>query len=434
MPDTVQSVPDTQRAQARRAAEAGQLSAAQAAYAALLQASPDDVEALNFLAVLALSEGRHIRARELLEHALAVEPGDAPTRKNLGLALLHSGDPERARYVLQPAVDELPDYYVARLYLGVALERMGQQRQAVTEYLRALTAAHSEGQWRDAAGTPAGLRPVVAHAAEVVRSGYPALLRAVLAPLRERHGAAAMARVEKCLAGYLGEISVQSDHPDQKATFLYFPDLPAMPFLPRELFPWYAEMEASTDAIRDELLAVLDADAQLVPFLGEPLPGMKSSYLDGRGDITPQWDGLFFHRHGLRHDANCDRCPRTAAALDAAPTVHIRGHAPESLFSVLGAGSHILPHTGVTNTRVVTHLPLLVPGECALRVVDQRHEWQEGRCITFDDTFEHEAWNHSDRTRVILLFDVWNPYLSEVEQVAITELVAAIGDLKGDQL
>lgn len=434
MSDTVQSVHEQRRNDARQAAEAGQLSAAQAAYAALLQISPDDVEALNFLAVLALSDGRHGHARELLEQALAAEPGDVPTRKNLGLALLHSGDPERARQVLQPVVDELPDYFVARLHLGVALERMGEQRRAVVEYLRALAAAHREGQWRDAPGTPAGLRPVVAHAAEMVRRMYPQLLRAVLAPLRERHGAAAMARVEKCVAGYLGEMPVQSSHPAQKATFLYFPDLPATPFLSRELFPWHAEMEASTSVIRDELLAVLAADAKLVPFLGDPPPGMKSSYLDGRADVTPQWDGLFFHRHGQRNDANCERCPRTAAALDAAPTVHIRGHAPESLFSVLGAGSHILPHTGVTNTRVVTHLPLLVPDECTLRVADQRHDWQEGRCVTFDDTFEHEAWNHSDRTRVILLFDVWNPHLTEVEQVAITELVATIGELKGDEL
>ena len=170
-----------------------------------------------------------------------------------------------------------------------------------------------------------------------------------------------------------------------------------------------------------------------MPFLGEPPPGMKSEYLAGNAG-RPQWDGFFFHRHGRRNDANCRRAPDTAAALDVAPIVRIPGHAPEALFSVLGAGSHILPHTGVTNTRVVTHLPLLVPGDCTLRVANQRHDWQEGHCVTFDDTFEHEAWNNSDRTRVVLLFDVWNPYLTDVECAGITELVRTIGDLKGDQL
>ncbi|MGY0558808.1 aspartyl/asparaginyl beta-hydroxylase domain-containing protein [Lysobacter sp. A421] len=435
MHDTSNAQHEHLRAAARKAAQTGQASMAHGSYARLLEVQPDDVEALNFLGIHALSGDHLARARELLEHALAVAPDDAPTRKNLGIALLHSGDPERAQQVLQPALDEAPDYFVARLYLGVALERLGRDDDAATEYLRALTLANAQGHWRDPQSTPAGLRPVVAHAAEVVRAGYPRLLHAVLAPLHERHGRAAMARVDKCLAGYLGDLSVRPANPVQKPTFLYFPGLPETPFLSRDLFPWYEQMEACTDAIRDELLAVLAADgADLVPFLGEPPPGMTSQYLGGRADVKPQWDGLFFHRHGNRNEENCRRCPQTAAALEAAPTVRIRGHAPESLFSVLGAGSHILPHTGVTNTRVVTHLPLLVPGDCTLRVADQRHDWQQGRCITFDDTFEHEAWNNSNRTRVILLFDVWNPHMTPVEQIAVTELVAAIADLRGDDL
>jgi aspartate beta-hydroxylase len=110
------------------------------------------------------------------------------------------------------------------------------------------------------------------------------------------------------------------------------------------------------------------------------------------------------------------------------PLVRIRDHAPETLYSVLRPGTHILPHRGVTNTRLVTHLPLIVPPDCALRVGGETHVWEEGRCITFDDTFEHEAWNRSDQTRVVLILDSWNPDLSEAEQAAVTDLVAAIGD------
>ena len=106
----------------------------------------------------------------------------------------------------------------------------------------------------------------------------------------------------------------------------------------------------------------------------------------------------------------------------------LRDHAPETLYSVLRPGTHILPHRGVTNTRLVTHLPLIVPPDCALRVGGETHVWEEGRCITFDDTFEHEAWNRSGRDRVVLILDSWNPDLSEAEQAAVTDLVAAIGD------
>ena len=87
----------------------------------------------------------------------------------------------------------------------------------------------------------------------------------------------------------------------------------------------------------------------------------------------------------------------------------IREHGPETLFSVLRPGTHILPDRGVTNTRLVAHLPLIVPKGCALNVGGEIHEWQEGRCATFDDTFEHEAWNRSDQTRVVLIYGLLEP-------------------------
>jgi aspartate beta-hydroxylase len=76
----------------------------------------------------------------------------------------------------------------------------------------------------------------------------------------------------------------------------------------------------------------------------------------------------------------------------------------------------------------VTHLPLIVPPDCAIRVGGVEHVWQEGRCVTFDDTYEHEAWNRSEQTRVVLILDSWHPDLSEVERAAVTDLVEAIGD------
>src|SRR5690606_17937362 len=87
---------------------------------------------------------------------------------------------------------------------------------------------------------------------------------------------------------------------------------------------------------------------------------------------------------------------------------------------------------GVTNTRVVTHLPLVVPDDCRLRVADHIHAWRPGRCFTFDDTFEHEAWSRSGATRVILLYDVWNTDLTRAEQEALALLVKGLGELDRD--
>jgi len=95
---------------------------------------------------------------------------------------------------------------------------------------------------------------------------------------------------------------------------------------------------------------------------------------------------------------------------------------------VLSPGTHLLPHRGVTNARIVAHLPLIVPVDCALRAGGEVHVWREGRLVFFDDTYEHEAWNRSGETRVVLILDCWNPYLTEAERAATGELMAAIGD------
>ena len=79
-------------------------------------------------------------------------------------------------------------------------------------------------------------------------------------------------------------------------------------------------------------------------------------------------------------------------------------------------------HTGVTNTRLTVHLPLVVPPGCRFRVGGETREWRKGTAWVFDDTIEHEAWNSSNELRVILLFDIWRPELSDQEraQVAAT--------------
>jgi aspartate beta-hydroxylase len=119
--------------------------------------------------------------------------------------------------------------------------------------------------------------------------------------------------------------------------------------------------------------------------------------------------------------------PRPSTPL---PLSRIREHGPEVLFSVFTAGTHLLPHRGVTNARLVAHLPLIVPRDCALRVAGEDHVWREGEVVVFDDTYEHEAWNRSDAIRVVLIFDIWNPLLTDVERAALTELIPSFGDFR----
>lgn len=416
-----------QRLVARELAAQGRLLDAERVFAALLHAAPDDVDALNFLALCAHTRRRIDEALALLARAQAAAPDDAATLTNLGVLLCERGRWDEAEVALRRALRQAPDLFIARLRLGEVLEARGRRDEALPVYFRAIANAQQRGQWRNDATTPPGLREAVRRAIAFVADGRRATFGALLAPLRDRHGAAALARVEKCLAIYLGDLAQPPLPPKQRPTFLYFPDLPSPRFFDRALFPWYAALEAQAEAIRAELLGVLAAERGIEPFLGHVGDGRLQSYLRGERD-APAWNAFFFDRHGRRQADNAARCPHTAAVLDALPLCRIRDHAPEVCFSLLAPGSHILPHHGVTNTRVVTHLALIVPQDCALVVAGEPRAWHEGACFSFDDTYEHEAWNRSDQLRVVLLMDAWNPYLTAVEREALTVLVGAIGD------
>ena len=97
------------------------------------------------------------------------------------------------------------------------------------------------------------------------------------------------------------------------------------------------------------------------------------------------------------------------------------------MFSMLAPRTRIPAHTGVANTRLVCHLPLIVPSGCGFRVGDTVREWREGEAFVFDDTIEHEAWNDSDQLRVVLIFDLWAPALSEAERIAVAAIIPAAG-------
>ena len=82
--------------------------------------------------------------------------------------------------------------------------------------------------------------------------------------------------------------------------------------------------------------------------------------------------------------------------------------------------------------RSVVHLGLAVPDDCALNVGGEARTWQPGKVLAFDDTYEHEAWNRSERARAVLLMDAWNPHLTEAEKAVLPAVVAALKKLGED--
>lgn len=414
---------------ARQAATAGRQDAAEQCYLELLQQFPDHVEALGFVGMRTLRRGAAAQAIPPLRRAQTLAPDDPQINENLGIALLRCEDFDGAGRHLRIALQGNPRLHRARLMLGKLLELGGEQRAAAAEYHRALASAQRLGIWVSQETTPAALRDEVLHAVRFTRQYRASLIDEALAPLRARHGAAALARIDACMASHLGKQSAEPADPRQRPLALFFPGLPTTPYLPVDALPWLETLRGQAPAIRDELIALRTADAAgFEPFLTFTNEAQVARHLRNHSDAPPAWDAFFFYRHGVRIDANHARCPQTSAALESCPLNRVRDQAPEICFSVLTAGTHILPHHGDTNTRVVVHLPLIVPPGCALNVGGELHEWREGEPVVFDDTFEHEAWNRGESERVVLILDAWNPYLTDVERETLAALVPVLGD------
>lgn len=412
---------------ARSHAESGRLADAETGYLEVLVAYPGNAEAAIFVAQRMVTRGDQQSAITVLQHARAFEPENAQLLNRLGLAYESTGDSGAALSAFAKAVEINPDFYLPRLHMAALHERQGSAFEALTNYYRAITTAQTAGVWLDAGSTQPWLREKVVHGMQVVERGRSELFNGCLAPLRDRFGASELVRMQSWLDSYLSFSLPVPEDPRQKPKFMYFPGLPSKPFFERELFPFIEALEASTSVICTEMEQCLQDSAGFVPFLGIEDPAQLKGYLENDAK-QPVWDAFFFYRHGSKVAKNQQACPATTSVLERLPLVRIREHAPEICFSMLTPGTHILPHHGVTNTRLVMHLPLVVPDGCSLVVGGQSHQWKRGECVVFDDTYLHEAWNFGSERRVVLILDVWNPYLSEAERLAITELVGTIGD------
>ncbi|HME40156.1 MAG TPA: aspartyl/asparaginyl beta-hydroxylase domain-containing protein [Steroidobacteraceae bacterium] len=417
----------TSAEEAQQLLRQGRIREAEHAFQRVLEADPHHVQALNVIALGALRSGQLERARALLERALAATSGDPITHHHLGQVLEAQGNFAAAADAQRRAIELAPELHVARLHLGRSLEQMGRGEEALLAYAAALKGAQDAGRWLNPASTPPALKPLVEHAVVQVRDGRRARFARLFEPLLKAYGRDSLSRVETALRIYLNEEAREYTDPRQQPSFLYFPGLPASAYLPRQLFPWAERLEQATGDIRGELLALLPSAAgRERVFTSEALEEVNLRGLD----VAPTWNGYYFYRHGERREENCERCPKTVAALESLPLSRVREHGPEVLYSVFTPGTHLLPHRGVTNTRLVAHLPLMIPEECALNVGGELHQWQEGRLVVFDDTYEHEAWNRSKKTRVVMIFDIWNPYLTEAERAALADLIGAIGDFR----
>jgi aspartyl/asparaginyl beta-hydroxylase (cupin superfamily) len=198
--------------------------------------------------------------------------------------------------------------------------------------------------------------------------------------------------------GVVAEVGARALHGVERA-MLRASTVATTPFLPLATFPWIPELEGSWEVIRGELDGVLA--------YREALPNFQDISVD-QASITADdgWKTFFFVGYGFRSAANCARCPRTAALIDAIPGV------TTAFFSILAPHKRIPEHRGPWRGVLRYHLALQVPEpatSCGICVGGEVAHWQEGHSLLFDDGYDHFAWNDTDGVRVVLFVDVIRP-------------------------
>lgn len=328
-----------------------------------------------------------------------------------------AGDDAGEEAALQKQLQIDPRHLPALILSGEMKIRTGDDRAANSFFQAALNQAAT------IKSVPAALHPMLQRAQEFtgrLRAKFEDHLMAQLS----QSGLSSGGRVGTAVDMLLGRKQLYLQQPSS----FYFPGLPQRQFYERDEFPWLAEVEALVPQMQDELKTVLSDGADFAPYV-EATPDRPRPSNPLIND--PKWGAFYFWRNGVVVSENAARCPVTMRALELAPMPCIDKRSPIALWSLLKAGTHIQPHHGLLNTRLICHIPLIVPENCAIRVGNETRTWCAGEALIFDDSFEHEAWNRSDETRVILLFEIWRPEISIEERVALTAIFETINDYQG---
>jgi aspartate beta-hydroxylase len=346
------------------------------------------------------------------------EAGLADASLYLALAAAHSRrkDFVHALSALNSSLQLAPQDMRANILKADILEEQGDSRSASAYYLAALKAAP------DRASLPADLQIDLARAQARCNAQTDALEVFVRGRLVDQasEGNGRSARFNESI-----DILFQRKRPYfQEPKYYFFPGLPHIQFFDRADFPWLVELEGHTEAIRSELRSVLANPTSFRPYVEG---AVDRPYKAQQGMLNnPDWSAFYLWKHGQIVEENAARCPATMRALESVPLTRVANRSPSVLFSLLRPGAHIPAHNGLVNTRMIGHLPLIVPPGCEFRVGNESRFWEEGKAWLFDDTIEHEAWNRSDQTRVILLFEVWRDELTVAEREGICALFEGI--------
>ena len=386
-----------------------------------MQSPSIDARALRESGVEALRRGDPHKARDAFERILEGGRADASACIGLAYACRSLNDKAASLAAIDKALSLEPRNLRALILKADHLADAGNARAAAAFYLAVTKSAPPADQ------LPFDLRKELVRA-QGMCDRYAAEFEAFLGD-RLFGADPATRQTERRFAQSLDILLGKKRVYLQAPRYYYFPELPQIQFYDRNVFPWLDALEAATSDIRGELIEIMREPSVFRPYVqAEP----NRPHNDQAGMLNnPAWSAFYLWKDGEIVAENAARCPKTMRALAETPLAGVKGRSPAALFSLLRPRTHIPPHNGFVNTRLICHLPLIVPESCRLRVGNETRTPVEGKAWLFDDTIEHEAWNDSAATRVILLFEVWRPELTGEERKLVSAMFEAIDQHSG---
>ena len=408
--------------EAARAAQAGRAQDVLRLWGRILKIDPNHVRTLAAVGQQAFNEGDPRSARTTFQRLTAIDSANPQHWIQLALACRQLNDDAGAESAVQRALNLDPMELVGLILRGNLLERQGRTHDAARAYGAVAAVAPPLERLHPS------LRPAVTHAA-TFREKYDRECAEFLEGRLEGQFKAFAGENLDRFRDSLDIMVGRKRRYDSRSAIYHYPRLAPVEFFEPARFPWLDEVEAATDSIRDEFLQVLDTEEGFTPYITYPedVPHNQWAELNN----SPRWSAFHLYKMGRIVAENAARCPATLKVLEAAPMPDQPGRTPSAMFSLLKPKTRIPPHNGVTNTRLVTHLALIVPEGCGFRCGNQTRSWVPGKAWVFDDTIEHEAWNDSDKLRVVLIFDIWHPDLTPAERAMITALMAGLNEFSG---
>jgi aspartyl/asparaginyl beta-hydroxylase (cupin superfamily)/Flp pilus assembly protein TadD len=360
------NAPEERLAEARRLIETGQPRSSLTMLRELVDRFPGSAEAHNHLGAALQGVGSNEDALKHHEAALALSPEFADAHMLRARALQGLGRHSEAVAAFEHLLSNEPSIAPAQFWLGSALEELGRYEEAFVRY-------------RNASALDARFAEALKKALAVDSQRRPELTQK------------GTNRLNLFVNSFIGNHA----NPRMGA----YPGLRSEAFHDSTRLPGPLALERDFEAIRAELLALQASEFQ------EEAEGLKE-----RGT----WDVFLFYERGRKNVENCSRCPTIARVIESQNTV--RTQAGLLYASKLNPGTHIKAHRGPTNLRLRCHLGIQIPtGDCGLKVDGETRHWQEGKCLVFDDSLEHEAWNYGSMPRIVLIIDFWHPDLTATE-------------------